>query len=89
MSVTAQTVLSALENLQKSYTGQKQQLEATLKSLKVNITEIDICLKNLLTNFGDKAELQVKLDKAVNKYDQASIVLSRKCSRISRKKKRK
>ena len=69
--ITAQTVLSALENLQKSYTGQKQHLETTLKSIKVNITEIDICLKNLITNFGDKADLKVKLDKTQHQYDTA------------------
>lgn len=71
MSVTAQTVLSALEKLQESYVDKKNTMNNTLNKILAETKTIEYCVSNLITNFGDKAELSSKLDEAKKSYNTA------------------
>lgn len=69
--VNATTVLTALDNLQKSYIEKKKIMNTTLTAILADTKTIEYCVSNLITNFGDKAELSVKLEKAKNSYNEA------------------
>ena len=68
---SAQTVLDALDNLHKSYTGQKVMMNETLNSIIEDIKIIEICTTELITNFGEKKELAVKLEKSKSQFNKA------------------
>jgi hypothetical protein len=69
--VNAQTVLSALDNLQTSYVDKKNTMNNTLNKILAETKTIEYCVSNLITNFGDKAELSSKLDQAKKSYNTA------------------
>ena len=63
--VNAQTVLSALDNLQKSYLLSKQDMASTLEKINNDLHTIEKCTETLLKNYSDKEELQEKIDELV------------------------
>ena len=64
--VNAQTVLSALDNLQKSYLISKRDMASTLEKINDDLHTIEKCTETLLKNYSDKKELQHEIDKLIN-----------------------
>uniref|UniRef100_A0A6C0CPE3 Uncharacterized protein n=1 Tax=viral metagenome TaxID=1070528 RepID=A0A6C0CPE3_9ZZZZ len=69
--VNAQTVLSALDNLQKSYLISKRDIASTLEKINDDLHTIEKCTETLLKNYSDKKELQDEIDKLVNEGKKA------------------
>jgi len=64
-TVNAETVLTALDNLQTSYLVNKKEMNATLTNIKKSIHTIEKCTETLLKNYSDKEQLQEKIDQLV------------------------
>lgn len=64
--VNAQTVLSALDNLQKSYLLSKKDMASTLEKINNDLHTIEKCTETLLKNYSDKKELQEEIEKLVD-----------------------
>ena len=64
--VNAQTVLSALDNLQKSYLLSKKDMASTLENINNDLHTIEKCTETLLKNYSDKKELQEEIEKLVD-----------------------
>lgn len=64
--VNAQTVLSALDNLQKSYLLSKKDMASTLENINNDLHTIEKCTETLLKNYSDKEQLQEEIEKLVN-----------------------
>tara|TARA_X000000950_G_scaffold282467_1_gene381347 strand:- start:695 stop:1279 length:585 start_codon:yes stop_codon:yes gene_type:complete len=69
--VNAQTVLSALDNLQNSYLISKRDMTSTLEKINDDLHTIEKCTETLLKNYSDKKELQDEIDKLVNEGKKA------------------
>ena len=69
--VNAQTVLSALDNLQNSYLISKRDMASTLEKINDDLHTIEKCTETLLKNYSDKKELQDEIDKLVNEGKKA------------------
>ena len=63
--VNAQTVLSALDNLQKNYLLSKKDMASTLEKINNDLHTIEKCTETLLKNYSDKKELQEKIEELV------------------------
>ena len=64
--VNAQTVLTALDNLQKSYLLSKKDMASTLEKINNDLHTIEKCTETLLKNYSDKKELQEEIEKLVD-----------------------
>lgn len=64
--VNAQTVLSALDNLQKSYLLSKKDMASTLEKINNDLHTIEECTETLLKNYSDKKQLQEEIEKLVD-----------------------
>ena len=64
--VNAQTVLSALDNLQTSYLLSKKDMASTLENINNDLHTIEKCTETLLKNYSDKEQLQEEIEKLVN-----------------------
>ena len=69
--VNAQTVLSALDNLQKSYLISKRDMASTLEKINDDLHTIEKCTETLLKNYSDKKEPQDEIDQLVNEGKKA------------------